>query len=175
MKLAFKKITINSFLILLSWNTVSCSQAQETEQVAQKKNSEQNIVQPQNSQKNRENFTTFYSEFVSAIENDNWQQLSKLTKFPFTFRGQLDFEGELQVNQSQFSHIMPTFMEQETFVDLEGEAFPTTYRTLALSPMSKAKKMAAQKAEIHDFVFIKENNQWWFSEVYTDLSNVNLN
>lgn len=129
---------------------------------------------PVTSKINSEDFSGFHNRFAAAIEGNDWVALSQMTKFPFTFRGQLDFEGEIKVGKKEFLKIIPGFFDLEAFLEIDGEAFPTTYRVLAITPVDNAMTATGVKVDVHDFVFIKENDKWYFSQVYTDLSNVKI-
>ena len=121
-----------------------------------------------------ETFPDFINKFVTAIDNNNWQALSKITKFPFTFRGQLDFEGGVKVSEAEFIKIFPKFLELEAFTEIDGENISTTYRVLSKIPVDTSKDIKGNRAEINDFVFAKYGNHWQFIQVYTDLSNISL-
>ena len=92
-----------------------------------------------------------------------------MTKFPFTFRGQLDFEGELKVNKAEFIKIAPGFFAMETTLVVNGEAFPATYRDLAITPTDEIDKVTGDYADIQEFSFARVSGQWLFVKAYADL------
>ncbi|ARU55598.1 hypothetical protein OLMES_1523 [Oleiphilus messinensis] len=180
MKRQIKLIIAYVFVLFSAWSTTSCGQVQESNNSGSSSSKENYQVQnfdisetPKTTSKEI-TFEQFYHQFSTAINTNNWLALADLTKFPFIFRGQLDFEGEVTVDNTEFMKLMPSFLELETFISLEDESFSTTYRVLAVTPMDEANDIEANQAHIHDFVFKKENGHWQFVQIYTDLSNLDL-
>ena len=153
------------FFLMIIFSNVSCANELEKNKI--------NSLLPDIKQQT-ETLPDFINEFVTAIAKNNWQALSKITKFPFSFRGQLDFEGGVKVSKDGFIKIFPKFLELEAFTVIDGENISTTYRVLSKIPMDTSKDIKGNRAEINDFVFEKYGNHWQFIQVYTDLSNISL-
>jgi hypothetical protein len=95
-----RKLKTFSIVIVVAWSGVSCAKGEDN-------NSSSHT--PPGLVRTTESFSNFYERFGTAVENDDWESLARMTKFPFTFRGQLDFEGELKVNKAEFIKIAPGF------------------------------------------------------------------
>lgn len=146
-------------VIVIAWSNVSCAKSEDDNNSSHTSS---------RIERNTESFSKFYERFGTAVENEDWASLAKMTKFPFTFRGQLDFEGELKVNKSEFIKIAPSFFAMETTLVVNGEAFPATYRDLAITPTDEIEKITGDHADIQEFVFTKVNGQWLFVKTYAD-------
>lgn len=148
-------------VVVIAWSNVSCAKSEDD-------NNSSNT--PSVVKRNTESFSKFYERFGTAVDNNDWVSLAKMTKFPFTFRGQLDFEGELKVNKAEFIKIAPNFFAMEATLVVNGEAFPATYRDLAITPTDEIEKVAGDDADVQEFVFTRVNGQWLFVKAYADLN-----
>ncbi|VUD62274.1 hypothetical protein TDB9533_03008 [Thalassocella blandensis] len=120
-----------------------------------------------------ETFDQFYEQFTNAVDNNDWDKVVSLTQFPFVFKGQLDIEGEIEVSKEEFKKVFPVYLENEAYIDLEGELIPSTFRGLLMTRMDSSESVSDSSAQIHDFVFEKIGNSWKLVKVYTDLSLIN--
>lgn len=117
-----------------------------------------------------ENFDKFYELFTDAVNKQDWDVVTEFTQFPFIFKGQLDMEGDIKMSKQEFKKAFPTFLENETYIDLQGELIPSTFRGLLMTRMGAAESVSNKSVQIHDFVFEKIGNHWKFVKVYIDLS-----
>ncbi|MDG9672183.1 hypothetical protein ONV78_30915 [Hahella sp. CR1] len=124
------------------------------------------------SEPEKESFSEFYNAFSTAIDKNDWRSLADLTHFPFIFQGQLDMEGKISIEKDEFVKLMPLFLEKETFINIDGDMFPTTYRVIAVTPLEESTRVYGEEADIHDFHFSIVNGHWRLVRVVTDLSNV---
>lgn len=156
-----KKFITLGIVIVISWSNVSCAKGEDNNNSSHT---------PSDVERNIESFSKFYERFGTAVENDDWESLAKMTKFPFIFRGQLDSEGELKVNKAEFIKVAPNFFALETTLVVNGEAFPATYRDLAITPTNEIDKVTGDNADIQEFVFTRINGQWLFVKTYADIN-----
>jgi hypothetical protein len=150
-------------VIVVAWSSVSCAKDEDNNNLSHT---------PPGLERTAESFSKFYERFGTAVENNDWESLARMTKFPFTFRGQLDSEGELKVNKAEFIKIAPGFFAMETTLVVNGEAFTATYRDLAITPTDEIEKITGEYADVQEFAFSRVNGQWLFVKAYADINTI---
>ncbi len=180
MKSALEQVKKYCSVLILVWSSASCSNnlAQDSEKhISNTESTTSTVIQNKTVEHKASDFTNvtqFYEVFSKAVESDDWRYVSNLTEFPFTFRGQLDFEGEIQVNKQEFIRIFPHLLELEAIISIAGESFQTTYRGLIMTPISFPESGDVKEINFHDFIFKKNNGKWKLSTIYMDLNNLEM-
>lgn len=169
-----KNLFVALFLTILCFGTScakqplsSASQRQELEKSGEDSKA---VLHPRTeTTMNIQDFNSFYADFSCAVENSDWKQLAKLTSFPLLFRGELDDEGEVRVDEKTFFKIIAPFFEEKVYLEINDDLIPSTYRAIVEKPTEKPRIENKSRAELHGFQFAFTNGKWKLKQITTYL------
>ena len=111
----------------------------------------------------------FWSDFRAAVSNDDYTKLAKLTRFPLAVHGEVDFIPVKKVNKNEFPVVFKKIINQEQFVEKNGEELRTTMRKIVLSTEKIDKKYNLERDKhfrVSDLVFDYKDNRWALFRTY---------
>lgn len=168
-----KNILAVSAVTFLVWGNVSCAESEQSlGAVAPPKNMVNTKPTTENTQNDAQSFNVFYARYRELVKTDNFAAIAMLTEFPFTFKGQLDVDGVLEVEKDEFLTLFPKFVQLETDVEIGGESYEMLTKMSIVTTAEKPIFTAAGTARLHDLVFSRVNNTWMFSMAYTRLDDL---
>lgn len=120
-------------------------------------------------EKKEESFSTFWSEFRSAIINDDLVKISELSQFPIEIKGVDDSTPTRKLNKAELIKQLPEILSQPVFILKNGDIVETTSKQLLIKNGDYSPEMllTEDQARVHQFMFIKQND-WHLKRVYLE-------
>jgi hypothetical protein len=113
----------------------------------------------------RDRFTAFWDRFRTAIERNDTETLSALTRFPFETRGE-DHHPVRKHNPARFVEILDRLLAEDA-----GQHEPVTMRELILRTpeISGNRYVPDIQASLGSFLFSHTKDGWRFTRAYTEM------
>jgi membrane-bound lytic murein transglycosylase len=113
----------------------------------------------------RERFAAYWSQFRSAIERNDKQAQTSMTKFPFETRGMYDDQPVRKHNAARFAEVIDKLLDEGA-----GEREPMSMRQLILKTSEvSGNGFSGVQARVGTFSFRDLKEGWRLVRVYTDM------
>lgn len=119
--------------------------------------------------KSDNSFQIFWTEFRTAVIQNDYKSLEKFTKFPLEIRGPDDSTPTEYLKKDDFEDVFNRVMQQKTYVPLDDDSLvETSMREIVDNTRLIADAKDVEEYQIEQLVFEYVSGQWFLTRVYLD-------
>ena len=113
-------------------------------------------------------FQLFWNEFRTAVVEDNYANLEKLTKFPLEVRGVHDSMPIEYFKNDEFKIIFDRIMEQKIYSVHEEDLVLTNMKAIVNDTELVSDMKNGDQYRVEQLVFDYIDGQWFFTNAYLE-------
>ncbi|MDH5480534.1 MAG: hypothetical protein OEX11_07225 [Nitrosomonas sp.] len=111
----------------------------------------------------------FWNEFRIAVKKDDYATLEKMTKFPLSVHGEMDFMPIKKITKDNFSKEFKKLLDQKIYIETNGKEDVITMRDAVVSVDKINNKYNLDRDKhfrVNDLDFVYENKRWVLFRTY---------
>ena len=115
-----------------------------------------------------QSFNQYWDKFRQAIVNENLDEVTKLTQFPFQTRGTNGSDSTVKYDKSSFITIFKKIIDQKIYAFNNQQLVPLSMKEVVANAenISKEHLIKDDLARVEQFTFVKIGGHWYFERAY---------